>query len=450
MQGVTMFKSLLAKFLVVSSYIQGKYWRSFKNRASLERWQNKKIKQFIRKLPHDNYYRTRLANLADFSEWRSWPLIDKKEMMEHFNTLNTVGMQKEEAFSVAMEAERRRDFLPQINDITVGLSSGTSGHKGLFIVSSKERYQWVGFLLAKILKKSITKRHKIALFLRANSSLYESLNSGSIQFSFFDMIKPVLSHIDGLNELNPDFLIAPPSVLRQLATLRRKSVLTINPDHIYSVAEVLDPIDENHISCAFERKVGQIYQATEGFLGVTCTHGNLHLNEDLLYIEKQYLDQNKKKFNPIITDFTRTTQPILRYLLNDILSESDSPCPCGSANLVISMIEGRNDDLVTLNHKTDKHEVVTIFPDFIRQAILRNGIELEEYLVIHHQIGCLQIALRYKNSLHPASEVEESIVQALQDMVQQHDAQAPVIEFIEYPCTDSSNLQKLKRIVRTY
>lgn len=448
-----MFKQVLAKLIIVSSYIQGKYWRVFSNRASLERWQNKKIKRFIKKLPQDNYYRTRLANSVHFEEWRSWPLIDKKEMMAHFDALNTVGVNKEDALHVAMAAEKSRDFLPQINEITIGMSSGTSGHRGLFIVSAKERYQWVGSLLAKILKKSLIKRQKIALFLRVNSSLYESLNNGAIKFSFFDMIQPVPSYINQLNTLNPDILIAPPSVLRQLATLKQHALLAISPEQIYSAAEVLDPIDREYIERAFAQTIGQIYQATEGFLGITCKQGNLHLNEDLLHIEKHYLDKDKRKFNPIITDFSRTSQPILRYILNDILTESETLCPCGSANLVISMIEGRCDDLVTLYHSNHEHNVpchVMIFPDFIRQTILRSHADLEEYLVIHDKIGSLQIALRYKQTLNSVPEIQQSIIQAIQGMAQQQEAQAPLIEFIDYPCTDSTNLQKLKRVVRTY
>ena len=60
------------------------------------------------------------------------PIIDKEVMMEHFDTLNTVHISKEEAFHIAFEAEKRRNFSPTIRNITVGLSSGTSGNRGVF------------------------------------------------------------------------------------------------------------------------------------------------------------------------------------------------------------------------------------------------------------------------------------------------------------------------------
>jgi len=313
-----MLSQLHTKLIILFSYLRHKYFRRFQSRASLLRWQHKKVIKFISKLPVDNYYRRRLSLNVLFTDWQSWPLIDKNEMMDNFDCLNTVGIKKEEAINVAIAAEQDRTFLPQVNGMTVGLSSGTSGYRGLFVVSKQERYDWVGCLLAKILKKSILKHQKIALFLRANSMLYESLNNSRIEFCFFDMIKPVSNHKNTLNAFNPDILIAPPSVLRQLADLKKSAQLTISPEQIYSAAEVFDPIDKRYIQEIFKKTIGQIYQATEGFLGISCAHGKLHLNEDLLVIEKHYLDKNKKKFNPIITDFSRTSQPILRYVLKGV------------------------------------------------------------------------------------------------------------------------------------
>jgi len=76
----------------------------------------------------------------DLGDLESLPVIDKAIMMENFDTLNTAGISKDEAFSVALKAERSRDFTISIRNITIGLSSGTSGNRGLFLASPKERY----------------------------------------------------------------------------------------------------------------------------------------------------------------------------------------------------------------------------------------------------------------------------------------------------------------------
>ena len=95
---------------------------------------------------------------------------------------------------------------------------------------------------------------------------------------------------------------------------------------------------------------------------------NIHLNEDGLIIEKQWIDE--KRFIPIITDLRRNVQPIIRYKMNDILHTTD--CSCGSKMLAISAIEGRMDDLLTISK--DK----VIFPDFIRRAITGANSEIDQ------------------------------------------------------------------------
>ena len=51
-------------------------------------------------------------------------------MMEHFNELNTQGVDRDEALSLAIESEKTRDFTELKGEVAVGLSSGTSGHRG--------------------------------------------------------------------------------------------------------------------------------------------------------------------------------------------------------------------------------------------------------------------------------------------------------------------------------
>jgi putative adenylate-forming enzyme len=90
------------------------------------------------------------------------------------------------------------------------------------------------------------------------------------------------------------------------------------------------------------------------------------LNEDVVYVEKEYLDD--KRFMPIITDFVRKTQPIIRYRLNDILVEEKKPCKCGTSMLRLKKIEGRMDDIFELEGMNG--DVVSVFPDFISRVVL--------------------------------------------------------------------------------
>ncbi|WBV66998.1 hypothetical protein PGH44_06835 [Legionella pneumophila] len=51
-----------------------------------------------------------------------------------------------------------------INNIAVGLSSGTSGSRGLFLVSEQERDAWAGIILAKAMPNGLRSRERIAFF----------------------------------------------------------------------------------------------------------------------------------------------------------------------------------------------------------------------------------------------------------------------------------------------
>ena len=126
-----------------------------------------------------------------------FPIQGKLEFTRDFDFINTRGIRFDDAMRVAQDAEDSRDFTPTIDGVTVGLSSGTSGNRGVFLVSEEERAFWVAMVLQRILGFSLKKR-KVAFFLRANSKLYTSVQSRLIRFSFFDLLIPVEQHFNEL------------------------------------------------------------------------------------------------------------------------------------------------------------------------------------------------------------------------------------------------------------
>ncbi|WP_325050109.1 F390 synthetase-related protein [Cohnella faecalis] len=327
---------------LLMQYIRVRYGRRWSNREAFGRWQERQVLRQLRYVQANSPYYRELWGDRPLTQWRQFPAIDKAAMMKHFDRLNTAGIRKEAAMEVALKAESSRNFHPRIGDITVGLSSGTSGSRGLFLVSEREQAAWSGTMLAKLLPGPLWKAEKVAFFLRANSNLYESVRSGKLQFEYFDLLEPIERHVERLNDYRPGIWAAPPSVLRMLAEKKREGQLTTIPHRIISVAEVLDPIDAAMIQETFGLPLHQVYQCTEGFLASTCRYGTLHLNEDVVHIEKEYVqgELSARKFVPIVTDFSRTTQPIIRYRLNDVLTEAATPCPCGSVFTAIEQIEG--------------------------------------------------------------------------------------------------------------
>ena len=412
------------KIDILRTYLKYKNMR-FKDRAALEKYQEKKIsKQLDFVTSHSRLYEKYKGKpLSDY------PLMDKKQMMEHFDELNTVGTNRDEAMKLAIDSERSRDFFEKLNHITVGLSSGTSDTRGIFLVSDKEKDTWAGYILSKVLYGSILGKYEVAFFMRANSNLYESVSSSNIHFVFYDIYKDVDDNIRKLLEQKPDIIVGQPSILLDLCRVAKD----LHPKKVISIAEVLEDRDREEIKKAFNVDViHQVYQCTEGCLATTCEHGTIHLNEDIVHVEKEYLDD--RRFIPVITDFTRTSQPIIRYRLNDILVERKDPCPCGSCFTALERIEGREDDVFVFDGEGNKK--VEVFPDFIRRLVLFAG-DVSDYRIVQTEDGSMEVYWNENDAM------KDKFMTELKKMASDRGFDLPEVKFYTYSFDRS---KKLKRV----
>jgi putative adenylate-forming enzyme len=343
----------------LQSYLLARYGRRLKSRKKLLAWQQEQVQRLLPHILALPFYRQRYGGL-DPQSWQVWPETNREVIVQNFATTNSIGLDYQTALahckaSAAGSPRLTTGHSPALGTATIGLSSGTSaiGPRGVFIASETEQAKWAGAILAKCLDRPLWARQRIAFFLRSNNSLYQSTKQLGIELEYFGLEQNPLEQVGKLNELNPDILVAPPSVLRVLSSAYKTGSLQVKPTKIYSCAEVLTDLDKLHIESAFKLRIGQIYQATEGFLGITCNAGTLHLNEDLLAVQKEQLLQNDTyivdnghdlRFIPVVTDFNRHTQPILRYRVDDILVERKDPCRCGSPFTALDRIEGRLED----------------------------------------------------------------------------------------------------------
>ena len=354
--------------------------RAFDDRGELEAFQAARLRKVLaRAAATFPYYRAVAGRqLSDF------PVMTKDVWLQHFSDLNTAGASLAECLTAARETESRREFDAATGGLAIGLSTGTSGRQGAFLTSPAERARWAGIMLAKALPSGLRHPARVALFLRSGGALYDTVGGGRIDFRYFDLALPWERLAAELVAFAPTILAAPPAVLGRLADALDTGELTMPPPEIvYSVADVLEPELQARARTALLAPVGQIYQATEGFLGITCAAGTLHLNEDLVVVERDVIDPASGRFVPIVTDLWRTSQAIVRYRLDDILVPSPAPCVCGSVMLAIDRVEGRADDVLLLPpSQTDGIRAEApapspsgatlrpLYADFVRAAIL--------------------------------------------------------------------------------
>jgi len=413
-----------------------KWNSSFRNRDDLKKYQQKRLNRFVKRtLAKSTYYKAFFSKSG--FEWSLVPQISKQEFMHSFEEINTQGLKLEESMETALKAEETRDFKSEVKGITVGLSTGTSGKRSLFLASETERAQWVALVMHRIIKPKLFKKQKVAFFLRANSNLYSSVASRLFEFQYFDIFQPLDQLLHELNQFQPHILASQPSILIDISKAQQEKTIQINPEQLISFAEVLHDNDRLTIEKVFNQKITEIYQCTEGFLGVSCQHGTMHLNEDIIHVKKEWVDTDT--FHPIITDFTRHSQPVVKYRMDDLLQIKKTPCPCGSPFLAIEKIIGRDDDVLLC-------EGTKVYPDLIARRIAIRTNSFQKYSI--NQTGPKKLLIGIECSDLDWLSTKKIFQEALDQLLNENDIFDIQYHFEHNPSFPEG--EKMRKIKRTF
>ncbi|WP_287884939.1 MULTISPECIES: F390 synthetase-related protein [Paracoccus] len=399
----------------LTAFLHSRYGRGFASRTEIEAHHAAAFRRFrAQVMPRSPFYRG-MAELP----LEDLPRMDKARLMANFSAINTCGIDHDTAMRTAIRAETGRDFRSLIGEVSVGLSTGTSGQRGLFLATPRERRLWAAIMLGRYWPE-LWRRQRVAFFMRADNALYRSLSNALVRFEFFDLLLPFEEHLSALAGLNPSVLIAPARILAMLAERQVAGRISLSPRRVISVAETLSPDDAALIGQAFRIRVDQVYQATEGVLAMTCRAGNLHLNERWLRIDRDVIDRATGAFCPVIHDFTRESLPILNHRLDDVLIPDPDPCPCGCASQRIARIEGREDDILWWASAAGPRMVTS---EAIRTAIACLPQPLRDYRVIQRGRG-LHIWLD-----DAASGADTALGASLAGLARQMGCQLPELAF---------------------
>lgn len=330
-----------------------------------------------------------------------WPVMDKATLMGNFSAYNRLGIITDDAWAFFDTGTAPKGY-------AIGASTGTSGNRGLYVISESERFRWLGVMLYYAIPDVFFRRHRVAIVLPINSRLYDAANdSRTLVLRFFDLSKGIEAQFHPLSEFRPTVIVAPPKFLRALAD----SDTIIAPERIFSAAEVLDNEDRSVIESRFSVCLREIYMATEGLFAVSCEKGSLHLLEDYVHFEFESVAGSDYLVSPIITDFSRSTQIMVRYQMNDLLELSNEPCACGRTHQVVKAVHGRNDDVFNLLGSDGSSVRVT--PDVIRNAVVSRDRAISDFRVT--QTGkndvCLTLSPQNKEAVIPAIESLRSLFQ---------------------------------------
>ncbi|MGV3726412.1 F390 synthetase-related protein [Hydrogenophaga sp.] len=421
---------MLAGFLAAASAFSRTRWlaKSLRSRAQLEAYQANRLRALLahaqRHLPH---YR----EIAS-SPFHTLPIMDKQKLLANFSACNRAGITLEKV------RETLANGSEQLVGHVVGHSTGTSGNRGYYVITEAERYAWLGTLLAKALPDALWRSHRVALALPGLSRLYRSASSGSrVSLAYFDLAQGVDAWLERFRTFDADTIVAPPKILRRLAELG-----ALRAKHIFSGAEVLDPLDREIIEHSAGARVREIYMATEGLFGVSCTHGTLHLAEDVVHFEWNRPIADSSLLSPLVTDFTRRAQAMIRYRMNDLLALQTERCPCGSILQPVARVEGRQDDVFWLQTAVGSWRMVT--PDVIRNAIVDASPAIRDFRAVQTAYDRIEVTL--PPDLPGA--VENRVLQELRARLERLEA-GPVQLVIDHNM-DLPMDRKLRRVRRSW
>jgi phenylacetate-CoA ligase len=310
------------------------------------------------------WYRARLAGVGidrlDESTLADLPVLTKTELMEHFDDIVA-----DRRLSLAQLEQHLRtvetgSYL--FGRYTAITSGGSTGQRGVFVYDwDSWAVFWLscfrGVLRMKQADPGLAGRPAVlasvtaAHFSHATAAMARTFAGAHLTGIRLPVTLPAEEIVAGLNEAQPDFLLAYPSVLYVLAREAIPGRLRIAPRRILAGAEPLLPEIRAAAEQAWAGKVINLWGMSEaGGTAVGCDQGGTHISEDQLIVEPVDLAgrpvaPGTRSAKVYLTNLYNLALPLIRYEVTDEVTVLPEPCPCRSGHRHIADVQGRLDDV---------------------------------------------------------------------------------------------------------
>lgn len=336
-------------------------WSADRLAAERERRLRRLLRLAINRSP---WHRTRLAGVepervreSDLSEL---PVMTKNDLMEHFDTIVTDRRLTFERVQRHLEALRGDAYL--LDEYHALATGGSTNRRGVFLYDAEAwAIAHVGFFRYLLAQRASRTE------LRTTPEVMAMVASGTpMHFSYaepetfsdpslilmprFPITLPLERIVAGLNRTQPTILSGYPSALRLLADAAGAGELRVRPRLVITYSETLLASVRAVLEETWGVPVHNVWGTSEGGpTGVTCDGGVMHLSDDLLILEPvdrwgAAVPVGARAANVYLTNLYNGVLPLIRYELNDEITLSGKPCPCGSAHRTMQELTGRLED----------------------------------------------------------------------------------------------------------
>ncbi len=154
-----------------------------------------------------------------------------------------------------------------------------------------------------------------------------------------------------LEEFNPNIIRSYSSALTTIATEFKDNNNSVYPRKIFTSAELVDKESRNLINSYFNSELYDNYSCNEvALIAWECReHEGYHINADNMLVEFIKDDNHVssgERGEIVLTTLNNLAMPLIRYRIGDVGIPSQETCPCGITLPLMSVVEGRKDDLL--------------------------------------------------------------------------------------------------------
>lgn len=309
---------------------------------------------------HSAYYRKTFEakgitkETIDTADITSFPILNKKTLMENFDEIVTVNIRQEDLRKFDETHDTKtRSYLDQYHLVH---SSGSTGTSRYFLYDEDAwNMMLAGIMRGAFWKMSFSEIIKLlrakprVLYLAATDGRYGGAMAvgdgiedlGGKQYQL-DINTPLKEWKQIIEDLDPNVLIGYPSAVKILTKLFQEKKIAICPERIITCGEPLARQLRTFIEEVFSCPLINFYGASESLaMGVeSSSEEGMILFDDLNYIE--IIDGRM-----YITCLYNKAQPLIRYQILDSLRLKEEPLPdCGFTHC--DTVEGRDEDIIWL------------------------------------------------------------------------------------------------------
>jgi phenylacetate-coenzyme A ligase PaaK-like adenylate-forming protein len=164
-------------------------------------------------------------------------------------------------------------------------------------------------------------------------------------------------NVEALNRFLPDVLIAYGNYLHALSrAVSTGTVKLASPKLLIYVAEAITPQVRREIEDVLGAPVLSFYNAVEAFkIGFLCEHRRgFHVHEDLAHLRILGANGDTAPDGEsgcvVLSNLVNRATVLLNYRLSDMASFAPGPCPCGRTLRSLAEVDGRVEDMLTLDN----------------------------------------------------------------------------------------------------